>query len=300
MRIKKKSAFLLVVFTAVVVLPSVRVAALVVERSKNAKLQEEAHALAQAVQASNLKVEPIPEVPKPPAKTVAVPGAADAYASLPPQEETPVKASEETLISYHSLPAEDLPVDPKAQRCLGSLITTEAGNQSKLGRYAVGFTVPNRMKLNRCDFGGNTVCGIVNYKDGPRWQYDGMRHPPTQLLESTIENMNLAADILRGRVTPEGWLKRARYYKYPEYARGPGGKWFDKLVPLGVIGVHHFFDEDPNAEPPVCHPVVAHARKPHMRVAKHMATKSIFASAAPAKAAKPKLVHIQHKRLAKN
>jgi len=216
-------------FTVLVVIPGIVGAGKIREAAQAARARELAQVRIQAFAAAEANLK-------------------NAEAQAPPREEV--------LLSYEALPAEDLPISRKDQKCLGSLITTEAGDQSKLGKYAVGFTVLNRMKLNRSDLGGNTVCGVVTYKTtskrhGVRWQYDGLRHPPKLLTEATIEDLDIAADILRGRVKPQGWLSRALYYKYPKYAKGEGGKWFDGLAPLGIIGVHHFFTENPRKTEPV-------------------------------------------------
>jgi hypothetical protein len=56
---------------------------------------------------------------------------------------------------------------PKDVHCLATAIYFESGNQSIKGQYAVGEVIMNRLHAGIA----NSVCGIVNQRNGKHWQF---------------------------------------------------------------------------------------------------------------------------------
>jgi len=128
--------------------------------------------------------------------------------------------------------------------CLARVIYGEARDQPEHAQYDVAFSVMNRKRLNRRDFGGNTACGVAFYPG----QYHGVAgklDDPWQPKDwdAWFVSLTRAWRVLTVREAPHGTMRDALYYLNPKISSLTGKKWFEKLRPLMWSGAHRFYAE---------------------------------------------------------
>jgi spore germination cell wall hydrolase CwlJ-like protein len=128
--------------------------------------------------------------------------------------------------------------------CLARVVYGEARGLRPSAQIDVALSVMNRVALNRRDFGGATVCGVVFY---PR-QYSSIKGSledgwqPGDL-KAWFTSLTVAWRVYTRRVVAEGAMRKALYFMNPIIADpGPKG-WFANLRPIRWSQAHRFYGE---------------------------------------------------------
>ncbi len=141
---------------------------------------------------------------------------------------------------------------------LARVIYAEARNVPKAAQLDVAHSVMNRVRLNRRDFGGNTVAGVafhvIKRPDGvlvrqysgvagtldDAWQ-PGKTDKDWDIWSTSLHNAWL---VYTGRAVPSAAMKKALYYMKPKDSSKNSKDWFERnLRPIQWSSVHRFFAE---------------------------------------------------------
>ena len=116
--------------------------------------------------------------------------------------------------------------------CLSRNIYFEAGNQSTIGKLAVGLVVTNRVESPRYP---DTICGVVNQKSQFSWVNDGKPDTPKDDW-AWEESKKIAKDILEGKAE---FIDFDRVMNY--HADYVDPSWAGSMVRVDQIGNHIFY-----------------------------------------------------------
>jgi len=117
--------------------------------------------------------------------------------------------------------------------CLSRNIYFEAGNQSSIGKLAVGLVVMNRVASERYP---NTICEVVNQKSQFSWVDDGKSDVPRDD-RAWETSQKLAKDILEGRAEFINFDDVMHYHA--DYV-SPG--WSKRMQQVAQIDQHIFYE----------------------------------------------------------
>jgi spore germination cell wall hydrolase CwlJ-like protein len=116
--------------------------------------------------------------------------------------------------------------------CLAQNIYFEAGNQSLLGKLAVGLVVMNRVKSKRYP---NTVCGVVRQRKQFSWVDDSKSNNPTKD-SAWGDSLRLSEDILNGKGEFLEFKDVTHYHA--DYVNP---RWSSEMVEVAKIDQHIFY-----------------------------------------------------------
>lgn len=135
----------------------------------------------------------------------------------------------------------------QSTNCLAHLVYVEARGMTEQAQYDVAHSVLNRVAANRAYFGGDTVCGVVYYRQDGVWQYSGVAREfgvPPEDMKSWEQSMKIARDVVTGEVKPKGAMRDALYYLNPRYSNPRSLAWFrNNLQQIGTSGSHVFYTD---------------------------------------------------------
>ncbi len=117
--------------------------------------------------------------------------------------------------------------------CLSRSIYFEAGNQSSIGKLAVGLVVMNRVTSERYP---DTICGVVNQQSQFSWVDDGKSDTPKEDW-AWDDSKRIAKDILGGKaefIDFDGVMHYHADYVSP--------RWSKRLTQVAQIDQHVFYE----------------------------------------------------------
>ena len=133
---------------------------------------------------------------------------------------------------FTSLPGKKLMVGDEDKYCLAQNIYFEAGNQSLLGKLAVGLVVMNRVKSQRYP---NTVCGVVRQRKQFSWVDDSKSNNPTKD-RAWDDSLRLSEEVLSGKADFLGFENVTHYHA--DYVNP---RWSSEMVEVAKIDQHIFY-----------------------------------------------------------
>jgi spore germination cell wall hydrolase CwlJ-like protein len=116
--------------------------------------------------------------------------------------------------------------------CLAQNIYFEAGNQSLLGKLAVGLVVMNRVKSQRYP---NTVCGVVRQRKQFSWVDDSKSNNPIKD-RAWRESLRLSEEVLSGKADFLGFENVTHYH-----ANYVNPRWSKEMQEVAKIDQHIFY-----------------------------------------------------------
>ena len=150
----------------------------------------------------------------------------------------PVLPMKPTVSTSHSLKSsndEKMYVDYKDEDldCLSRNIYFEAGNQSSIGKLAVGLVVMNRVASKKYP---DTICGVVNQRSQFSWVDDGKSDVPKNDNAWKV-SQNLSRDILEGKANFINFDDVMHYHA--DYV---SPSWSKRMQQVAQIDQHIFYE----------------------------------------------------------
>lgn len=117
--------------------------------------------------------------------------------------------------------------------CLSRNIYFEAGNQSSIGKLAVGLVVMNRVASKKYP---DTICGVVNQRSQFSWVDDGKSDVPKNDNAWKV-SQNLSRDILEGKANFINFDDVMHYHA--DYV---SPSWSKRMQQVAQIDQHIFYE----------------------------------------------------------
>jgi spore germination cell wall hydrolase CwlJ-like protein len=122
--------------------------------------------------------------------------------------------------------------DNESKYCLAQNIYFEAGNQSLIGKLAVGLVVMNRVKSQRYP---NTVCDVVRQRKQFSWVDDSKSNNPTKD-SAWDDSLRLSEEVLSGKADFLGFEDVTHYH-----ANYVNPRWSKEMQEVAKIDQHIFY-----------------------------------------------------------
>ena len=141
-------------------------------------------------------------------------------------------ASGEEKDPFTSSPGKKMMISDEDRYCLAQNIYFEAGNQSLIGKLAVGLVVVNRVKSPRYP---NTICGVVRQRKQFSWVDDAKSNNPTKD-SAWDDSLRLSEELLKGKGDFLGFEDVTHYH-----ANYVNPRWSKEMQEVAKIDQHIFY-----------------------------------------------------------
>lgn len=135
--------------------------------------------------------------------------------------------------------------------CLAKIVYFESRNQPELGQKLVAHSVMERVRANKREFGGSTICKVMRYekkrKNGKLVpQYSFRLLPEAQQVPKDAkkwkESLSVAEIVRSGAWKPDEKFIGAKWYMNPDQSEPQNICWFRRnLISVGREKDHEFF-----------------------------------------------------------